>query len=244
MAIIKIEIKDNIATNITPEIEIVSANEEYQVEFSFDSTWEKSSLKTARFWYNFKHVDVVFQGNICKIPPLEETELVKVGVFTDTNKTTTDAEIKCRYSIKKYGGKVQEPSKSVYGQLIEAINNGLLQGSLKFELVSQLPTENINESAIYLVYLNNGSQDNKYAEYIYINDNWEKIGEVSIEIDLSNYLEKTNENLETKSKDIVGAINEVNEKIGEKEFAFEDDGNGNVTITNLSFIENAEGGAF
>lgn len=128
MAIIKIDIKDNIATNLTPEIEIVSANEEYKVEFSFDSTWESANLKTARFWYNFKHVDVVFEGNVCDIPPLQETELVKVGVFTDTQKTTTDAEIKCKYSIKKYGGNVHEPTKDVYGQIIDLLNKYIEQG--------------------------------------------------------------------------------------------------------------------
>ena len=128
MPIIKIEIKDNIATNTTPEIEIVSNNGDYEIEFSFDSLWDSSLVKTARFYYNFCHTDIVFDGNVCQVPPLQETQLLKVGVFTDTNKTTTDAEIKCKFSIKKYGGNVHEPTKDVYGQIIDLLNKYIEQG--------------------------------------------------------------------------------------------------------------------
>ena len=128
MPTIKIEVKNNIALNLTPEIEIVSNNGDYNIEFSFDSLWDSSSVKTARFYYNFCHTDIVFDGNVCKIPPLEETKLLKVGVFTDNNKTTTDAEIKCRFSIKKYGGNIHEPTEDVYGQIIDLLNKYIEQG--------------------------------------------------------------------------------------------------------------------
>ena len=63
-------------------------------------------------------------------------------------------------------------------------------------------------------------------------------------VDLTEYQHKIDNTLETESKEIIEAINEVNKKIEEKEFSFEDDGNGNITIINLMSIEKAEGGAY
>ena len=63
MPTIKIEIKEKIAKNLTPEVEIVSNNGDYEIEFLFDKDWENSAVKTARFYYNFKKVDVVFNSN-------------------------------------------------------------------------------------------------------------------------------------------------------------------------------------
>ena len=161
MPTIKIEVSGKIAKNLTPEVEIVSSNGDYEIEFLFDSEWESSNVKTARFFYNFKTTDVVFEGNVCKIPSLQETNLLKVGVFTDNQKTTTDAEIKCKYSIKKYGGNVHKPQEDVYSQIIELLNKYLEQGG---------------------------------------------------EIDLSAFQTRLDEGLATNSKEVVGAINEVNEK--------------------------------
>lgn len=65
-----------------------------------------------------------------------------------------------------------------------------------FTVVSALPTSNI-ENKVYL--LSNGtSGDNKYEEYIYIGDRigtydatkWEKLGEVTASVDLSDYYTK------------------------------------------------------
>ena len=64
-------------------------------------------------------------------------------------------------------------------------------GSIKFIIVQVLPTENIEEDAMYLVPLENPeSQENRFAEYIYVNGVWELLGKVSIQIDLSNYYTK------------------------------------------------------
>lgn len=65
-----------------------------------------------------------------------------------------------------------------------------LIGSLKsvvFKIVDTLPTTG-ETSIIYLVPHSHGSQDT-YDEYIYINDDWEKIG--STDIDLSGYAKTT-----------------------------------------------------
>lgn len=127
MEYIKISVKDKIATAPQDAL-IVCGNSDYFVEFEFDDEWAESNIKTARFYYNFCHQDIVFEGNTCQVPVLAETQLLKVGVFTDNVRTTTDAEIKCQYSIKKYGGNIIEPSKDVYAQIMELLNKYIQGG--------------------------------------------------------------------------------------------------------------------
>ena len=65
-----------------------------------------------------------------------------------------------------------------------------------FKVVTELPTEDIEINTVYLV-ANKDSKDitDKFIEYTYINNSWEKLGEFKAEVDLSN-IEKT---LETKA---------------------------------------------
>lgn len=62
--------------------------------------------------------------------------------------------------------------------------------TLSFQVVTELPTTDIQTNIIYLVPSTTSSEQNVYDEYIYINSTWEKIG--STAIDLSNYLAKDN----------------------------------------------------
>lgn len=64
-------------------------------------------------------------------------------------------------------------------------------GSIKFIIVNELPIENIDESAIYLVANTNPEEVNSYDEYIYTNDNWELLGNASVEVDLTDYVKDT-----------------------------------------------------
>lgn len=52
-----------------------------------------------------------------------------------------------------------------------------------------LPTENINTLCIYFVPLTDGEGNNLYEEYMYVDNNWERIGQTSV--DLSQYVKKT-----------------------------------------------------
>lgn len=54
-------------------------------------------------------------------------------------------------------------------------------------VVNQLPTTDIKTNKIYLVRKNETGQDNAYVEYVYINNSWEKFGEYTPSIDLSEY---------------------------------------------------------
>lgn len=57
-----------------------------------------------------------------------------------------------------------------------------------FEVVDELPTSNIKTNVIYLVPTQSSGIDNVYDEYIYVNNNWEKIGTTAL--DLSQYATK------------------------------------------------------
>lgn len=54
-------------------------------------------------------------------------------------------------------------------------------------VVNQLPTTDIKTNKIYLVRKNETGEDNAYIEYVYINGSWEKFGEYTPSIDLSEY---------------------------------------------------------
>lgn len=74
-------------------------------------------------------------------------------------------------------------------------------GSVKFIVVTELPTENIDETAIYIKPTENSQEKNKFEEFIYVNNDWESLGTPNVEVDLSNYYTK----------------NEVNEKVDNKQ---------------------------
>lgn len=64
-------------------------------------------------------------------------------------------------------------------------------GVIKFTVVNELPTIG-SDDTIYLVPLDEPeSEENKYAEYIYVNNNWELLGKIGIQVDLTDYATKT-----------------------------------------------------
>ena len=64
-------------------------------------------------------------------------------------------------------------------------------GSIKFEIVAELP-ETGQEDTIYLVPLETpDTSGNNYAEYIYINNAWELLGKIGVQVDLTDYVKNT-----------------------------------------------------
>lgn len=74
----------------------------------------------------------------------------------------------------------------VQGAVSSAVGN---VNSFEVSVVQSLPTTNIDTHTIYFI-SNSGSTGNIYDEYMYINNNWEKIG--TTDVDLSGYLAKNN----------------------------------------------------
>ena len=64
-------------------------------------------------------------------------------------------------------------------------------GSIKFIIVNELPTEDIDESAIYMKRIESEDTQNSYEEYIYVNGVWELLGTANVQVDLTDYVKKT-----------------------------------------------------
>ena len=65
-------------------------------------------------------------------------------------------------------------------------------GSIKFIIANELPTENIDENAIYMKSVESEDTQNTYEEYIYVNGAWESIGTSKVEVDMTEYVKKSN----------------------------------------------------
>lgn len=63
-----------------------------------------------------------------------------------------------------------------------------IAGALTRQIVTQLPTEDIDPNCIYMILKATAQTNNIYDEYMYINSNWELIGDS--QLDLSNYYTK------------------------------------------------------
>lgn len=65
-------------------------------------------------------------------------------------------------------------------------------GSVKFVAVTELPTENIQYDAIYIVPIPGAEgEENRFTEYVYIDGKWEPLGAITIQVDHSEYVKFT-----------------------------------------------------
>ena len=93
---------------------------------------------------------------------------------------------------------------------------------LKREIVEELPTEDIDPNTIYMILRTDPGESDIYDQWMYIDDNWELIG--NTEIDLTDYYTKdetdeivgeVSEQIETIESDLYGTV-EYNVTTGEK----------------------------
>lgn len=77
---------------------------------------------------------------------------------------------------------IQAATEEYVKQLVSTIQTA------SFEVVDSLPESDIKTNVIYLVPTQSSGIDNVYDEYIYVNNNWEKIGTTAL--DLSQYATK------------------------------------------------------
>lgn len=87
-------------------------------------------------------------------------------------------------TIYKKDGSVK--AENVKGEKGETGEKGK-DGSIHFMVVNELPTEDIDESAIYMLPSETPDEKNTYEEYIYTDGSWEHIGGASVRVDLDNY---------------------------------------------------------
>lgn len=80
-------------------------------------------------------------------------------------------------------------------------------GQIRFIIVAELPTEDIDTNAIYLVPITPDESDNNYEEYIYVNNEWELLGKIGVHVDLSDYVKNTDYSTYTTAGVIKSSIN-------------------------------------
>ena len=115
-------------------------------------------------------------------------------------------------------GVVEETLKDVYTKtetntaIAEAVASA---GHLKREIVEELPTENINVDTIYMVKDDSLSADkDAYDEYMYINGQFEKIGDTHVDLEPYAKSEDVTEEISEAVKDFATS-NEVSSAISE-----------------------------
>lgn len=162
----------------------------------------------------------VLEGRIDNL----EKYAITSAVYTDGN-YSGNFTIENNQLIVKYDDKFVANSESINALTHKAIATkfgeleSLLTGIPKFDIkvVDYLPESNISTSTIYLVKNNDTTSNNLYTEYIYIDYEWEKLGEQSL--DVSNFI--TNDKIEeilagkqyTTKGELVSAISDVKNEI-------------------------------
>ena len=109
--------------------------------------------------------------------------------------------------LENYYTKTDSYNKTEVNQLINNIS------SLKIEIVTSLPTEDISTSTIYLIAKPAQTEDNIYDEYIYVSGKWELIG--STAIDLTGYY--TKEEIDNINSDLSSQIEQISIDVGSHE---------------------------
>lgn len=110
-------------------------------------------------------------------------------------------------------GKVKEHVKtSIDSQQFKTVNGTSVKGAgdiqidlTLYKVVSSLPTSSIDTTKIYLV-KDSDIESNSYAEYMYIDGSWEKLGDFRSSVDLAPYAktEYVNNKLDTKVDKVSG----------------------------------------
>ena len=112
----RVTVRKKIAT--ADNKEFVCSNSGYSVKFDFDDEWKEHSLKTARFVWNGKYEEVVFEGDTCSVPVIDKADSLVVGVYAGNLRTTTPALFKCKRSVLSGSPEHAEPAEDVYNQLV------------------------------------------------------------------------------------------------------------------------------
>ncbi len=106
------------------------------------------------------------------------------AIVNEANNLNVELENNILTITKKDGTQHSENIKGDKGEKGDA-------GSVKFIIANELPTENIDDSAIYMVPAGTTTEGNTYEEYIYVNGQWESLGSANVNVDLTDYVKNT-----------------------------------------------------
>lgn len=128
---IKISVNNKTAIKTDATV-YICGNSDFIIKFDFDPEWETYDAKTARFSYDGRYIDVIFDGNECQVPIISDTYGFYVGVYAGNLHTTTPARVSCKKSILCGGGIPADPAPDVYAQIMERLNNMEASGGVSF----------------------------------------------------------------------------------------------------------------
>lgn len=172
-------------------------SKEFDVEQALNENWDKvdnavetlqKELEEKTTSSSYEDLDnkpsinnVELSGN----KTLEELGIQQKGNYAKQNEIptkTSDLDNDSDFINKTVSDLINYYNKTSIDEKISAIT------SLKLKVVVILPTENIDTSTIYLLPKTTSETNNVYEEYIYVNNQWEKIG--STDVDLTDYVTK------------------------------------------------------
>lgn len=146
-------------------------------------------------YFNVKHGSYQ-DGGEPTIPPKSEWEQLVEEInqaITETNNLNIEAtkeDHTTTITITKKDGTTYQV-QILDGEKGEKGDKGD-PGAIHMIVVQTLPTHDIDESAIYLVPLENPTEEgNNYEEYVYINGAWELLGKIGVQVDLTDYVKNT-----------------------------------------------------
>lgn len=108
---------------------VVCDNNDYKVKFYFDEEWDAHDPKTMRVVFsNGEYNEVVFTGDECDLPIIQNKNRFEIGVYAGNLHTTVPAKFDCEKSILTNAKQHTAPSQDVYNQIIALIDAGRLKG--------------------------------------------------------------------------------------------------------------------
>ena len=124
---IYISVRNKVAKNVHNDT-YICGNSDFKAVFDFDTEWNQFNVKTARIKHDGVYQDIIFTGNECPLPIIENTYKIYIGVFAGNLSTTTPALVVASKSILCGDEPHEEPSEDVYNQIIKKIDSGMLKG--------------------------------------------------------------------------------------------------------------------
>ena len=119
---IHIAVENGVASQTDGTVYICGSGD-FTAVFAFGEQWQAEDLKTARFQTESTYQDVLFRGMSCPVPVFTNARKLEVGVFSGNLRTTTPARIALREGIRSAWGPPEDPSPSLYDQLLETLED-------------------------------------------------------------------------------------------------------------------------
>lgn len=152
---------------------------------------------------------------ISENPTLTKTDVGLANVTNDAQVKRSEMGVANGVATLDGSGKVpaaQLSLKTINNQSIIGSGNITIDLGL-YQIVEELPIQDINQNKIYLVVRSgSGDEQNKYIEYIYAEEKWEKLGEYKADVDLTNYVKFTDIATASKAGVIQLGFTQVNKK--------------------------------